>query len=422
MPATPPASRTPPPQYSAQSLTPPCIVQPVPRNMNKKTRLQYTANMKRSRKFLIFFRMGILLMLSAVSLPVFSFPFSGRSAPPSTAASAAIAEATPLRMVPRDETVEHLFTHCLIAHPEIAFAKGNEYGKHLDADCLTPLEFRRILNLLYEDGYALTDPVKTFRREGNYARRVSFPFPADKKPLILSFDDVVYASKNAGKGMADKLIVTESGEIAAYTHNALPHIHQEEFVPILEEFISRHPDFSYEHARGVIFLTGFDGILGYRTQRDSPDRETERKKAQKVVDALKAKGWKFGCHSYAHGHMNKYTEEKMRSDIEKWKNEVQPLVGETPLYAYPYGEWTLGKNCSDDRQQALINAGFLLFCGVGESPFYAPMPLGESSVKVLFQDRCAMDGISLRNHHFDRFFDAREVYDPVRPVAFPSSR
>lgn len=36
MPATPPASRTPPPQYSAQSLTPPCIVQPVPRNMNKK--------------------------------------------------------------------------------------------------------------------------------------------------------------------------------------------------------------------------------------------------------------------------------------------------------------------------------------------------------------------------------------------------
>lgn len=384
--------------------------------MNKKTGVQYTADMKTSRRFWKFFRIRILLMLCPIALPTLLFPFysSCSSLPTATAESAAT------RSVSCTETVEHLFTHCLIAHPEIAFAKGNEYGKHLDADCLTPTEFRRILHFLYEDGYALIDPRKTFRREGNYARRISFSFPANKKPLILSFDDVVYASKNSGKGMADKLIVTDTGEIAAYTHNVSPHIHREEFVPILEEFISRHPDFSYEHARGVLFLTGFDGILGYRTQRDSPDRANERRQAQKVVDVLKAKGWIFGCHSYAHGHMNKYTEQKMRSDIQKWKNEVQPLVGETPLYAYPYGEWTLGKNCSDGRQQALIEAGFLLFCGVGENPFYTKMPLDDGTVKVLFQDRCAMDGISLRNHRFDRFFDVRKVYDPVRPVAFPA--
>lgn len=79
--------------------------------------------------------------------------------------------------------------------------------------------------------------------------------------------------------------------------------------------------------------------------------------------------------------MKKYTEEQMTSDLNKWKTEVEPLVGATQLYAYPYGEWILGANCSDIRQQALIQAGFRLFCGVGESPYYTKMPLGEHQTK-----------------------------------------
>ncbi|MBS1401049.1 MAG: hypothetical protein HPZ86_09655 [Clostridia bacterium] len=59
-------------------------------------------------------------------------------------------ETAQTRTVKVSETVEHLFTHCLIAHPEVAFARNNEYGRHLDTDCLTPYEFKRILNFLYE--------------------------------------------------------------------------------------------------------------------------------------------------------------------------------------------------------------------------------------------------------------------------------
>lgn len=323
------------------------------------------------------------------------------------------------RTVPVTERVEHLFTHCLIAHPEIAFAPKNEYGKHLDRDCLTPYEFRRILSFLYEDGYALVDINQTFRENGSSAERCAFEFAKNKKPLILSFDDVVYASKNNGKGMADKLIVTKNGKVAAYTQKNSLQVHEEEFVPILENFIAEHPDFSYDNARGTIFLTGYDGILGYRTQKNAPNRDKEIEKAKKVVSALKKTGWNFGSHSYAHGHMKKYTDEQMHSDIEKWQTEVEPLIGKTRLYAYPYGEWILGANCSDSRQQALMQAGFRLFCGVGENPFYVKMPLGEHQTKILFQDRCALDGISLRNDRCARFFDARKVYDPVRPVSFP---
>ncbi len=357
-------------------------------------------------------QMKALFLASLVLFTVFSFGNSGKAAVSVGAESAAV------RTINPNVPLEHLFTHCLIAHPEIAFAKGNSYGKHLDRDCLTPDEFRKILLSLYENDYALVDIRKTYRENDGYGERVAFEFPVDKKPLILSFDDVVYASKNQGKGMADKLIVTKNGKLAAYTKNASPQVHREEFVPILEDFIALHPDFSYQNARGTIFLTGFDGILGYRTQRDSPNRQSEIKAAQQVVAALKKQGWSFGSHSYAHGHMKKYTAEHMKSDVQKWKNEVETIVGSTQIYAYPYGEWILGENCSDPRQEALIKAGFRVFCGVGENPFYTRMPYGEQSVKVLFQDRCALDGVSLRNGRGARFFDACAVYDPRRPVPY----
>lgn len=375
-----------------------------------------TADMKNFQKILGFLkRRSQALFLTGV---LFIMTVFFGAVPQTPCAFSVRGETMQTRTVKISEPIEHLFTHCLIAHPEVAFARHNEYGRHLDKDCLTPYEFRRILNFLYEGGYALVDIRKTFRETGETAERCSFEFPADKKPLILSFDDVVYASKNQGKGMADKLIVND-GSISAYTQSNTPQIHKQEFVPILEDFISEHPDFSYQNARGTIFLTGFDGILGYRTQRSSPNRSEETQKAKKVVAALKKKGWNFGCHSYAHGHMKKYTEEQMTSDLNKWKTEVEPLVGATKLYAYPYGEWILGANCSDARQQALIQAGFRLFCGVGENPYYTKMPLGEHQTKILFQDRCALDGISLRCDRCARLFDARKVYDPDRPVAFP---
>ena len=67
------------------------------------------------------------------------------AAPQKTETFSALGETAQTRTVKVSETVEHLFTHCLIAHPEVAFARNNEYGRHLDTDCLTPYEFKRIL-------------------------------------------------------------------------------------------------------------------------------------------------------------------------------------------------------------------------------------------------------------------------------------
>ena len=316
------------------------------------------------------------------------------------------------------DRVEHLFTHNLISHPEIAFASGNTYGKNLDEDCLTPDEFRAILLQLYNNGYTLINARETYQTTGGSSKRRSFSFPEGRKPLILSFDDVVYSRKNQGKGTSSRLDV-QNGNIVAVTNfsDGKSKTHGEEFAPILEDFIKKHPDFSFKNARGIIFLTGFDGVLGYRTDRNSENRNSEAEKAAVVIAALKEKGWEFGCHSYAHKHMLKCTAGQMTDDLNKWKNEVQPLVGETPFYAYPYGEWTFGKNGDDERQIALKNAGFTLFFGVGTLPFYTGMPLRSTGEKYLFMDRCPMDGISLRNDYCARFFDCAAVYDKSRPLS-----
>lgn len=334
--------------------------------------------------------------------------------------SSAPLSATAEELEPWTGTVEHFFTHSLIAHPEVAFAPGNSYAFDLDRDCLTPDEFSAILAQAYENDYMLVDLALTYRVANGRAERVPFPFPKGKKPLVLSFDDVVYASKNRGKGMADKLVLTD-GHILSYTEHGDPQLSAErEFIPILESFVQKHPDFSFRGARGILCLTGFDGILGYRTQRDAPDRAAEIERVKPIVQALKASGWKFACHSYAHGHMKKYTSEKMRDDVQKWKTEVAPLVGNTEWYVYPYGEWVLGENCSDERHRVLEEAGFRVFFGVGSQAFYGKMPL-RSETRVLFMDRSPMDGISLRAREtsYSRIFLCSQVYDVRRPVPYP---
>ncbi len=67
-----------------------------------------------------------------------------------------------------------------------------------------------------------------------------------------------------------------------------------------------HPDFSFRGAKGVIALTGYEGILGYRTDElESPAFAKEKEEALKVVQALKDNGWSFASHGY--GHLNTET-------------------------------------------------------------------------------------------------------------------
>lgn len=310
--------------------------------------------------------------------------------------------------------VEHMFTHCLIAYPEIAFKNSNPMKKHYDADCITYTEFENILIALYENNYALVSINECFSIKDNIAVKEKIKMPIGKKPLILGFDDVNYDIKKLGKGMVDKIIVDNNENLASQTvqNEKIDISYNKEFVCILEKFIKLHPDFSVRGARGIINLTGYDGILGYRTSKNNTtNRETEVHNCKKVVSKLKQLGWEFSSHSYGHYHMKKISLQKFEEELSLWKNEVEPIVGKTQIYTYPYGEWEVFENGNPSPKHNLLTKyGFKLFCGVGMKTFYSYLP-NQKGHKILFMDRKCIDGNTLKSNskELQKFFNPLQI-------------
>lgn len=312
--------------------------------------------------------------------------------------------------------IDHLFTHCLIAYPEIAFAKDNKMSKHYAEDCITSKEFILILDQLYKKNYALININDCFDiNENGVAIKRKIKMPIGKKPLIFSFDDVNYDQKKKSLGMIDKIILDKNGNLASYTkiNNVIDIQYDNEFIPILENFIKIHPDFSINGAKGTINLTGYDGILGYRTSHTNiVNRKEEIIEAKKIVDKLKNLGWNFASHSYGHYHMKNISDIKFKKEIDLWQEEVASIVGNSRIYVYPYGEWEVVKdNKICTKHQMLIDAGFKLFCGVGMKTFYSYLP--NTNNEVLFMDRKCVDGktITSNNKNLQMFFNPLNIID-----------
>lgn len=69
-----------------------------------------------------------------------------------------------------------------------------------------------------------------------------------------------------------------------------------DLIPLLNDFIDEHPDFSYKGAKAIIALTGYEGILGYRTASsysETPDYESEKEQAARVAQCLRDDGWEL---------------------------------------------------------------------------------------------------------------------------------
>lgn len=318
--------------------------------------------------------------------------------------------------------LENLFTHCLIAFPEICYSSP-AMMRSLDTDCLTPHEFVKILENLYEKNYILIDPqlLLTENADGSVSLTRTLALPKGKIPCVLSVDDVTYDSRKMGMGMVDRLIVDDNGRIATLTRQNGEDVirYDNEIFPILYDFIRSHPDFTFHGARGMLNLTGFDGIFGYRTQ-SSPhgeesgfDRQAEIASASAVAAALREEGWRFASHSYGHYQMSALSEAAFRDDVDSWLSEVASIVGDCDIWVWPYGDH--GNLREGARHAYLWEKGFRMFWGVGANPYWAAEPDGLG----LFSDRKMLTGQALRDERYAALYaylyDAAEVWDPLRP-------
>ena len=220
----------------------------------------------------------------------------------------------------------------------------------------------------------------------------------------MSEDDLsYYHSYGEGtQGYATKMVLDENGEVKCeYTdENGETHVGDYDMVPRLDTFVKKHPDFSYHGHKATVALTGYDGVFGYRTndyykdinnphldkdQRDwlssHPDFNWDQDvaEAKKIAETMKANGWTFASHTYAHWNASNKTAEQLKADNERWMTCVSNIVGKTDKIIFAFGGdigGAGGYTADNPKYQYFKDQGFPLEKiwffneGAGESTMY----------------------------------------------------
>lgn len=349
----------------------------------------------------------------------------------------------PLVPWPTDAVVEHLFFHPVIAYPQWAFhdcgaSESERYG--LDDWMVTVDEYNKILQSVYDNNYVIVNmndvwsEYTTDSGEQRMRRNVLM-IPQGKKPLVISFDDTNYYPYMLQQGFTSKLVLGGDGEIWAectdpYTKQTF--LTQDlDAITILDKFVKEHPDFSLNGVKGCLSLTGYEGILGYRTQNDidiaandprrpafDANRQAEIEAVKPIIQRLKETGWYFGSHTWGHIRLSTRSMEQIQRDTRRWAEEVGSLVGPTSILFYPHGARPDGDHDQGETYgeqfKWLQSQGFRIFASVGTSSYSQV----KSTISAVICDRLHPDGTTLRRSRsrYLQFYDAKEIIDlSVRP-------
>ncbi|MDO4322527.1 MAG: polysaccharide deacetylase [Lachnospiraceae bacterium] len=361
-------------------------------------------------------------------------------------------EATKASCVAVDvNTVPHIFYHSLLNDTDRAFnvsVLGQGAVDGMNAWMTTIEEFDKITQTMYDNGYVfvrLRDlVVESTDENGNvsFTPNTNLLLPPGKKAVVLSVDDLSYYHSYEPAGFPDKLILDENGDVKCHyvTADGTEQVGDFDVVPRLNTFLKEHPDGAYKGARGLIALTGYNGVFGYRTDSDyetrqnlladqskwleeHPDfnRQTEIDEAITIANALKEDGWEFASHTWGHLSVTGKTVDELRIDNEKWVNNVQNIVGpvDTIIFAHgnDIGDWQ-GYSSDNEKYAYFKSAGYNFFCNVDSSqPYWVQI-----TSDYVRQGRIDLDGYLLYKSSqggttvLDNMFLASQVFDSRRPT------
>ena len=338
------------------------------------------------------------------------------------------------------EQVTHVFFHTLIKDTSKAF-DGDSDEAGYNQMMTTIDEFNRIIQILYDKGYVLVSPhdMATVNEDGTMSRG-KILLPEGKTPFVLSQDDVSYYHYMDGDGFASRLVLDENGQVRAeyIEDDGTVSVGNYDMVPILDEFISQHPDFSYRGRKGVLAMTGYNGVLGYRTdiayktgenlqdnQREfleshpDFDYEAEVAEATKVAEAMKATGWEFASHTWGHMNATDRSAEDLQTDNEKWEAYVAPILGKTDMIIFAFGAdiggWE-GYSMDNPKFAYYKSRGYNYYCNVDSSQYFVQI-----TDEYFRQGRRNLDGYRMYYNPdlLSDLFDVSEVWDSTRPTPVP---
>ena len=285
--------------------------------------------------------------------------------------------------------IPNLSFHVLIADPERAFA-DEELGGSYNKNFVTVNEFTKILQQLYDNGFVLVDfdsfAVAATGVDGSVQYYVDpIYLPEGKKPVMLTQTMVNYfeymidsngdhLADAGGDGFASKLVVQNGSIEAEYVDmNSETHIGNYDFVPILEDFIAEHPDFSYRGARATLAVTGSQGIFGYRCNTSYVSNVSQSfydeqvAGAREIVQALREKGYTLACFTYDNEDYRQKSAAQITADLQQWTTQIAPIIGEIDTFVF-----ARASNIQDYTGAAfnvMFQTGFRKFVSNGTSPW-----------------------------------------------------
>lgn len=319
------------------------------------------------------------------------------------------------RMYEYDGAIGHLCFTNLVVDTDRAF-DGDEYSPVYRQNMITLEEFENILDTLYESGYILIDihslTDKTETADGDVTLTEKKPkIPEGRKPIIFSVENLTYDSVRNGDGVATRLALDKDGNVGAVYTDEGGHdlIGAYDVVPVLEQFIAEHPDFSFQGARGVIALSGAKGAFGYAIEEgSSPDYEDNQQTVKKIAEKLREDGWTFATEGYGYLEMGNLSYEALREDVLKWKDTVGQLVGECDTLLYPSGSEV---DYATEKAALLINQGYCYLVGMWSDNDHL-----EVNSRYLRQTRRTITGYVLENYpgNFSTYFSTPSILDAAR--------
>ncbi|MCC8136509.1 MAG: polysaccharide deacetylase [Clostridiales bacterium] len=339
------------------------------------------------------------------------------------------------------DEVTHIFFHMIIWDAAKAF-DGDLYAEGYNQYMVTMDEFSAIMQTMYDEGYVMVSmhDMCEVNEDGTVTRK-EILLPEGKTPFVLSQDDVNYYHYMDGDGFASRLVLDENGDVKAeyLEDDGTVSVGDYDLVPWIDTFVDLHPDFTYHGHKGTIALTGYEGVLGYRTDEvyltrdedrltswqkeyleENPDFDEEAwqnevDSAAAVAEALKADGWEFASHTW--GHIDPIAKglEGLQTDTERWKNNVETIVGETDIIVFAFGadisDWT---EYSEDNEYYIYlkEQGYHIFCCVDSTRYW--VQFNGTSMRMGRRD---IDGYRMYYNAdlLSDLFNVSDVWDSLRP-------
>ena len=331
-------------------------------------------------------------------------------------------------------SIPNLSFHCLIADPARAFTDV-EFGKSYNTNYVTIDEFSKILEQLYANGYVLVDfnsfIVETVGEDGKttYSTQAIY-LPEGKKPIMLTETLVNYEvftidsdgdmeADKGGDGFASKLVLKDGKIVNEYVDaNGNTLYGAYDLVPILENFIEAHPDFCYRGARATLAVSGEDGVFGYRIMHSVKEKKGEDyynqqvEGAKAIAQALRDKGYTIACYTYANVPYGTMSATKIQVDLDNWKKEVKPVLGDVPVIIYAKASDIAadGNFEGGNKYNVLKDAGFRYFINA------ANVPYAEVTVNYVRQSRIMVTGQQMITYpqNFTDYFKVADVLNDQR--------